>query len=103
MPRSSPWDGALGFWKALREVFPTTREQRCWVHENRQRDRLQAQVTQSAAKKAVQGVYNAEACDHAEQAIGVVTRLYQAKFPKSRREGYRQEGLLEFYGYLAEH
>jgi Transposase, Mutator family len=56
------------------------------------------------AKKALQDIYNAEDRDHAEQAIRVFTRLYQAKFPKAvANVADDQYELLEFYDYPAEH
>ena len=62
-------DGALGFWKALREVFPQTKEQRCWFHK-------QANVLAALAKSAHRGalaamkeIYNAEDADKARAAI----------------------------------
>src|SRR3954454_17739491 len=58
-------DGALGFWKALREVFPDTREQRCWWHKL---GNVLAALPKSAhpgAKAALAEIYNAEDRDHA--------------------------------------
>lgn len=80
-------DGALGFWKALAEVFPETRQQRCW-----------------GAKKAIQDIYNAEDRDHAEAAIKTFAQLYGAKFPKAvKKITDDQEQLLAFYDFPAEH
>jgi len=97
-------DGALGFWKALHEVFPTTRQQRCWVHKTANVIDSMPKSAQPAAKKALQDIYNAEDRDHAEQAIGVFTKLYQAKFPKAvAKVTGDQDELLAFYDYPAEH
>jgi transposase-like protein len=97
-------DGALGFWKALREVFPETREQRCWVHKTANVIDSMPKSAQPAAKKALQDIYNAEDRDHAEQAIAAFTKLYQAKFPKAvAKVTDDQDELLAFYGYPAEH
>jgi len=97
-------DGALGFWKALHEVFPTTRQQRCWVHKTANVIDSMPKSVQPAAKKALQDIYNAEDRDHAEQAIGVFTKLYQAKFPKAvAKVTGDQDELLAFYDYPAEH
>lgn len=97
-------DGALGFWKALREIFPETREQRCSVHKTANVLDSMPKSAQPAAKKALQDIYNAEDRDHAERAIEVFTKLYQAKFPKvaSKVTGDQDE-LLAFYDYPAEH
>jgi transposase-like protein len=97
-------DGALGFWKALREVFPETREQRCWVHKTANILDSMPKSAQPAAKKALQDIYNAEDREHAEQAIAVFTKLYQAKFPKAvTKITGDQDELLAFYDYPAEH
>ncbi|WP_437076281.1 IS256 family transposase [Streptomyces sp. enrichment culture] len=97
-------DGALGFWKALREVFPTTREQRCWVHETANVLDAMPKSAQPAAKKAVQDIYNAEDREHAEQAIKTFTQLHSAKFPKAvKKITDDQDVLLEFYNYPDEH
>ena len=97
-------DGVLGFWKALREVFPETREQRCWVHKTANVLDSMPKSAQPSAKKALQDVYNAEDRDHAEQAIAVFTKLYQAKFPKAvAKVTGDQDELLAFYDYPAEH
>ncbi|MFE7243975.1 IS256 family transposase [Streptomyces sp. NPDC057580] len=97
-------DGALGFWKALREVFPTTREQRCWVHKTANVIDSMPRSAQPAAKKALQDIYNAEDREHAEQAIGLFAKLYQVKFPKAvAKVTDDQDELLAFYDYPAEH
>ncbi|MFF2147950.1 IS256 family transposase [Kitasatospora sp. NPDC058190] len=97
-------DGALGFWKALREVFPDTREQRCWVHKTANVLDSMPKSAQPAAKKALQDIYNAEDRDHAEQAIETFAKLYGAKFPKAvKKVTDDQDLLLEFYNYPAEH
>ncbi|MER7756690.1 IS256 family transposase [Kitasatospora sp. NPDC097643] len=97
-------DGALGFWKALREVFPNTREQRCWVHKTANVLDAMPKSAQPAAKRAIQDIYNAEDRDHAEQAVKTFAKLYSAKFPKAVAEITNdQDVLLEFYDYQAEH
>jgi putative transposase len=97
-------DGALGFWKALREVFPTTREQRCWVHKTANVIDSMPKSAQPAAKKANQDIYNAEHRNRAEQAIKTFAKLYQAKFPKAvAKVTDDQDELLTFYDYPAEH
>ncbi|AUA07951.1 IS256 family transposase [Streptomyces sp. SID8382] len=97
-------DGALGFWKALPEVFPDTREQRCWVHKTANVLDAMPKSAQPAAKKALQDIYNAEDREHAEQAIKTFARLYGAKFPKAvKKITDDQDVLLGFYDYPAEH
>ncbi|MCX4745854.1 IS256 family transposase [Kitasatospora sp. NBC_01287] len=97
-------DGALGFWKALREVFPTAREQRCWVHKTANVLDAMPKSAQPAAKKAIQDIYNAEDREHAERAIQTFAKLYSAKFPKAvKKITDDQDALLEFFDYPAEH
>ncbi|WP_431676043.1 IS256 family transposase [Kitasatospora sp. KL5] len=97
-------DGALGFWKALREVFPATREQRCWVHKTANVMDALPKSAQPAAKKALQEIYNAEDREHAEQAIELFAKLYGAKFPKAvAKITDDREELLAFYDFPLEH
>jgi putative transposase len=97
-------DGALGLWKALREVFPTTREQRCWVHKTANVLDSLPKSAQPAAKKALQDTYNAEDREHAEQAAKAFAGLYGAKFPKAVAKVIDDlDVLVEFYNYPAEH
>ncbi|AGF61046.1 putative transposase [Streptomyces hygroscopicus subsp. jinggangensis TL01] len=97
-------DGALGFWKALAEVFPETREQRCWVHKTANVLDSVPKSAQPGAKKAIQDIYNAEDRDHAEAAIKTFVQLYGAKFPKAvKKITDDREELLAFYDFPAEH
>ena len=97
-------DGALGFWKALREVFPVTREQRCWFHVS---SNVLAALPKSAhpgAKAALAEIYNAEDRDHALQAIKAFEADYGAKWPKAvAKITEHVDVLLAFYDYPAEH
>ena len=82
-PNLAVGDGALGFWAALREVFPDTREQRCWFHKQ---GNVLAALPKSAhpnAIKAMQEIYNAEDIDHARTAITAFAKTYGAKYPKA--------------------
>lgn len=97
-------DGALGFWKALAEVFPETREQRCWVHKTANVLDSMPKSAQPGAKKAMQEIYNAEDRDHAVAAIKTFAQLYGAKFPKAvKKINDDQDQLLAFYDFPAEH
>lgn len=97
-------DGALGFWKALREVFPDTLEQRCWFHVL---GNVLAALPKSAhpgAKKALAEVYNAEDKTHAEAAARAFQACYGAKWPKATAKIIDHlDVLLAFYDYPAEH
>ena len=97
-------DGALGFWKALREVFPATREQRCWFHVS---SNVLAALPKSAhpgAKAALAEIYNAEDKAHALQADKAFEADYGAKWPKAvAKITERTDVLLAFYDYPAQH
>ncbi len=97
-------DGALGFWKAVREVFPETREQRCWFHVG---GNVLAALPKSAhpgAKAALAEIYNAEDKDHALKAAKAFEDLYGAKWPKATAKiTDHLDVLLAFYDYPAEH
>ena len=97
-------DGALGFWVALREVFPATREQRCWFHKT---GNVLAALPKSAhpgAKTALAQIWNAEDKPHALAAVGAFEAAYGAKFAKAVAKITDDlEELLAFYDYPAEH
>lgn len=97
-------DGALGFWKAVREVFPTTREQRCWFHKTGNVLSALPKSTQPGAKKALAEITGAEDRDHALAAAKAFERDYGAKWPKATAKITDElDVLLEFYNYPAEH
>jgi transposase-like protein len=97
-------DGALGFWAALREVFPATREQRCWFHKI---GNVLAALPKSAhpgAKKALAQIWNAEDRRHALDAAVSFEAAYGAKFAKATAKITDDlDELLAFYDYPAEH
>jgi transposase-like protein len=97
-------DGALGFWAGLREVFPETREQRCWFHKTGNVLSAMPKSAHPAAKKALAEIWGAEDKDHARAAAQVFTDLFGAKFPKAVAKITDDlEQLLAFYDYPAEH
>ena len=97
-------DGALGFWAAVREVFPDTREQRCWFHVQANVLNCLPKSAQPAAKTALAEIYNAEDREHAPAAVKVFKADYGAKFPKAvTKITDHLDVLLEFYNYPAEH
>lgn len=97
-------DGALGFWAAVRDVWPETREQRDWVHRMANvLDKLPKRL-QGPAKAALREIMNAPTREDAEKGIDRFEADYGAKYPKAisslRRE---QEQLLTFFDFPAEH
>lgn len=97
-------DGALGFWKAVREVFPATREQRCWFHKQANVLAALPKSAHPAALAAIKEIYNAEDIDRAQIAIKAFEVDYGAKYPKAVAKIVDDaDVLLEFYKYPAEH
>lgn len=97
-------DGALGFWKAMREVFPATREQRCWFHKQANVLSCLPKSAHPGAVAAMREIYNAEDIDKAQVAIKAFEVDYGAKYPKAVAKIVNAADLLlEFYKYPAEH
>jgi len=103
-PKLATGDGALGFWKALSQVFPTTREQRCWVHKTANvLDKLSKRL-QPAAKEQLHQIWMAEKKVDAQQAFDTFLETYRAKYPKAVECLHKdREVLLAFYDFPAEH
>jgi len=97
-------DGALGFWAAVRDVWPETREQRDWVHRlSNVMDKLPKRL-QTKAKEALREIMNAPTRAAAEEGIERFEADYGAKYPKAVQSLRRdEEALLSFYDFPAEH
>jgi len=97
-------DGALGFWAAVRDVWPETKEQRCWIHRLvNVLDKLPKGL-QPKAKRALHEIMNAETRAQAELLIERFADEYRAKYPKAVESLRRdEEKLLTFYSMPAEH
>ena len=97
-------DGALGFWAAVRNVFPETREQRCWFHKIANVLNCLPKSAQPGAKAALAEIWNAENRGHAERAARAFVADYGVKWPKAAAKITDDlDVLLEFYNYPAEH
>jgi putative transposase len=97
-------DGALGFWKALREVFPNTREQRCWFHKQANVLAALPKSAHPGALAAMREIFNAEDIDRAQVEINAFEIDFGAKYPKAVAKIVDDaDVLLEFYRYPAEH
>jgi len=97
-------DGALGFWGALREVFPQARQQRCWFHKIANILGALPKSAHPGAKKALAEIWNAEDKCHALDAARAFEAAYGAKFPKAVAKLTDDlDELLAFYDYPAEH
>jgi transposase-like protein len=103
-PKLAIADGALGFWKALPQVYPSTRGQRCWVHKTANvLDKLPTSM-QGRAKGAIHDIYRAEDKEHALKAYAAFQAAYEDKFPEAveclRKD---EETLFTFYDFPAAH
>jgi Transposase and inactivated derivatives len=97
-------DGALGFWNAVREVFPATREQRCWFHKQANVLAALPKSAHPSALAALKEIYNAEDIDKAQVAVKAFEVDFGAKYPKAVAKITDDlDTLLEFYRYPAEH
>ncbi|MBI2767695.1 MAG: IS256 family transposase [Chloroflexi bacterium] len=103
-PKLAVGDGALGFWAALRKVYPTTREQRCWMHKSGNvLDKLPKAV-QPRAKDDLRQVWMAETRAAANAAFDLFLDKYGAKYPKATAcLAKDRDELLAFYDFPAEH
>ena len=103
-PRLAVGDGALGFWKALPEVFGTTRVQRCWVHKTANILNKLPKAKQSKAKSDLHQIWMAETREETYKAFDSFLSTYQAKYPKAAEcLNKDREDLLAFYDFPAEH
>jgi len=103
-PKLAIGDGALGFWKAVRQVWSASAEQRCWVHKTANvLDKLPKGV-QPKAKEMLHEIYLAPSRAEAEKAFDLFLRTYEAKYPKATGcLGKDRRELLVFYDFPAEH
>ncbi len=103
-PQLAIGDGALGFWKALDEVYSTIRHQRCWVHKTANILNKLPKLSQPKAKQALHEIWQAETKEDAEKSFDLFITTYDAKFPKSTLCLQKdREELLTFYDYPAQH
>ncbi len=96
--------GALGFWKALGEVWPTTREQRCWVHKTANILNKLPKSLHTKAKRALQEIWMAETKKDAVAALEAFVETYGVKYDKAADCLTKdRDALLAFYDFPAEH
>jgi len=97
-------DGALGFWAALREIYPATREQRCWVHKTANVLNKMPKSIQAKAKAMLHDIWMAETRSQAQKAFGLFISTFQAKYPQAVECLLKdRDVLLTFYDFPAEH
>jgi transposase-like protein len=97
-------DGALGFWAALEEVFPATRQQRCWMHKTGNVLNALPKSVQPKAKSALHDIWQAATREDAERAFDRFVVTYEAKYPKATNCLLKdRDSLLTFYDFPAVH
>ena len=103
-PELAIGDGALGFWKALRQAYGQTAEQRCWVHKTANVLNKLPKSQHSKAKRALQDIWMAETKADAGAAFDAFIETYGLKYDKAAECLARdREALLAFYDFPAEH
>jgi len=103
-PAVAVGDGALGFWSALGDVFPATREQRCWVHKIANILAVLPKRLHRTAKAALHEIYEAETRADANDAVDEFARQFGDKYPKAVDKLIRDRDVsLTFYDFPAAH
>jgi putative transposase len=103
-PKIAVGDGALGFWKALRKVFPQTGEQRCWVHKTANVLNYLPKSIQPEAKQRLHEIWMAETRNDATRAFDSFLEVYRPKYPKATDcLAKDRDVLLAFYDFPADH
>lgn len=103
-PKLAIGDGGLGFWAALREIYPDTKEQRCWVHKTANILDKMPKSTQPKAKGKIHDIYLAPTREQALVAYNSFLSLYGKKFPDACACLMKDKDVLfTFYGFPAEH
>ena len=103
-PKLAIGDGALGFWKALPQVFGATREQRCWVHKTANVLNKLPKHLQPKAKSDLHQIWMAATREDAHRAYATFVETYEPKYPKAAEcLAKDQDALLAFYDFPAVH
>ena len=103
-PQLAVGDGAMGFWAALEEVYPRTRQQRCWMHKTGNVLNCLPKSLQPKAKQALHQVWQAATREDAEKAFDLFLATYEAKYPKAALCLQKdREDLMTFYNFPAQH
>jgi transposase-like protein len=104
VPELAIGDGAMGFWAALEEVYPETRQQRCWMHKTMNVLNGLPKSVQPKAKQALHAIWQAETRTEAEKAFDLFIKTYEPKYPKATLCLQKdREELTAFYDFPAQH
>ena len=103
-PKLAIGDGAMGFWAALDEIFPTSRQQRCWQHKTMNVLNCLPKLSQPKAKSALHNIWQAETKEDADKAFDLFVKTYETKYPKAALclQKDRDE-LMAFFDFPAQH
>jgi len=103
-PKLAIGDGAMGFWAAMDEVFPTSRQQRCWQHKTMNVLNCLPKLSQPKAKSALHNIWQAETKEDANKAFDLFVKTYEPKYPKAALclQKDRDE-LMAFFDFPAQH
>ena len=103
-PKLAIGDGALGFWKALPQVYGATREQRCWVHKTANVLNKLPKHLQAKAKSDLHQIWMAATREDAHRAFATFVQTYEPKYPKAAECLVKdQDAMLAFYDFPAVH
>ena len=104
IPKLAIGDGAMGFWAALEEVYPESRQQRCWMHKTMNILNCLPKSIQTKAKQALHNIWQAETKADAEKAFDLFIETYEPKYPKAAICLQKDhEELMAFYDFPAQH
>ena len=103
-PELAIGDGAMGFWAALEEVYPETRQQRCWMHKTMNVLSCLPKSAQVKAKDSLHDIWQAETKADSEKAFDLFIKMYEPKYPKAAicLQKDRDE-LMSFFDFPAQH
>jgi transposase-like protein len=103
-PELATGDGALGFWKALAKVFPTTRSQRCWCHKTANVLNRMPKSVQAKAKSMLHDIWMADTRENAHAAFDLFIETFTSKYDAAVKCLEKdRDALLAFYDFPAEH
>jgi len=103
-PELAVGDGALGFWAALEEIYPQTRQQRCWMHKTVNVLNALPKSVQPKAKRALHDIWQAATREDAERAFDQFLVTYEPKYPKATATLLKdRDTLMTFYDFPAPH
>jgi len=103
-PKLATGDGALGFWKALGQVYGNVRWQRCWVHKTANVLNKLPKSLQAKAKEKLHQIWMAPSKEEAQRHFDEFISLYETKYPKATQCLEKdRDVLLTFYDFPAEH